>query len=507
MSTTSIITCENFVANTFKPGSGPKFKILSPYNGEVIGEARETTSKDLEKIVSEAVKAQKDWGLTPMKERAQILFQFRELLKRDIKKLSARISSECGKTLSEAEAEILKGIEVVEFALSLQNLDAGGRLEVSRGVFCEYRREPLGVVAAVTPFNFPAMVPMWMIPIAIALGNAFIWKPSDKTPLTSLLIAELMKEAGLPKGIFSLAQGGRTTVEAILDHPDVRAIGFVGSTGVAKEIYRRGTQNLKRVLALGGAKNHIILLPDADLALTGKGIADSFTGCAGQRCMAASVLCTVATNPDEKKQIAKLIESITAHAQKTTLGEKPGQMGAIISKTSLANLEKAIAKAIKDGGKLLLDGRFTAAAAVAGDKKFPKDYAGGNWLGPTIIDNVKPGTQAATEELFGPVLSIIHCKSLKQALDVQNSSPYGNAVSVFTQNGGHADEIAKHGKAGMVGINIGVPVPREPFSFGGTYESKFGQGDITGVHSLDFWSDVKKITTKWAVQKDWSWMG
>lgn len=474
-----------------------KITITSPYNGRTIGEVNSTSVKQLDKIVTAAIKAQKDWGLTPIKDRSQIMFNFRELLKRDIKKISASITGECGKTLSEAEAEVLKGIEVVEFALSLQNLDTGGRLEVSRGVFCEYRREALGVVAAVTPFNFPAMVPLWMIPIAITLGNAFILKPSDKTPLTSLLIAQLLNEAQLPRDIFNLAQGGREIAEAILEHPEIKAVGFVGSTAVAKEIYRQGTQNLKRVLALGGAKNHIILLPDADLTLTGKGVADSFTGCAGQRCMAASVLCTVATNTEEKKQIKTLVESIAEHAKKITLGDQIGQMGAIISKASLTNLEKAIAQAEKDGGQLLLDGRKPKLAAK---------YANGNWLLPTIIDDVKPGTQTATEELFGPVLSIVHCKSLKEALDIQNSSPYGNAVSVFTQNGGLADEVTRYGKAGMVGINIGVPVPREPFSFGGTHESKFGQGDITGVHSLDLWSNTKKITTKWAAQKDWSWM-
>lgn len=499
---TQSIICQNYYAGKFTKASGPEFTITSPYTGGTIGSARETTDKDLDKIVAAAALAQIDWALTPIKERSQVMFKFRDLLQRDVKKISARISSECGKTLSEAEAEIAKGIEVVEFALSLQNLDAGGRLEVSRGVFCEYRREALGVVAAVTPFNFPAMVPMWMIPIAITLGNAFIWKPSDKTPLTSLLIADLLNEAGLPKGVFNIAHGGRKTVEAILDHAEIKAVGFVGSTHVAKEIYRRGSQNLKRVLALGGAKNHIILLPDADPALTGKGIADSFTGCAGQRCMAASVLCTVATNAEEKKKISELVQAIVAQAQKITLGEKPGQMGAIISRTSLESLEKAIARAEKDGGKILLDGRLNKKSA-----QVPANYIGGNWLGPTIIDHVKPGTQAATEELFGPVLSIVHCKSLKEALKIQNSSPYGNAVSVFTQNGGHADEITRYGKAGMIGINIGVPVPREPFSFGGTYESKFGHGDITGVHSLDFWSNMKKITTKWAVQKDWSWMG
>ena len=431
-----------------------------------------------------------------MKERAQVLFRFRDILLRDIKKIAQRISSECGKTLSEAEAEVFKGIEVTEFAVSLQNLDVGGRLEVSRGVFCEYRREPLGVVAGVTPFNFPAMVPMWMIPIALALGDAFVWKPSDKTPLTSKLLADALAEAGLPKGVFSIAHGGRTTVEAILDHPDVKAIGFVGSTDVARAIYRRGTQNLKRVLALGGAKNHIFLMPDADPMLTGKGVADSFTGCAGQRCMAASVLCAIASTDGERAAIDKLVGAIVESARSITLGDR---MGAIISSDSLKRLEAAIAKAEADGARVILDGRKPKAPSAYG--------SGGHWLGPTILDNVKPGSEAAVEELFGPVLSIVRCATLSEALAIQAKSKYGNAVSVFTQNGGVADEVSRQGRAGMVGVNIGVPVPREPFSFGGVLDSKYGHGDITGVHSLDFWSNIKKITTKWAVQKDWSWMG
>lgn len=489
------ITCRNYSGGEWTNPNGDEFQIVSPYTNQVIGQANETSIDDLNAMVAAASKAQKTWGATPIKERSQVMFKFRELLLRDIKKISHSISSECGKTLSEAEAEIAKGIEVTEFALSLQNLDAGGKIEVSRGVFCEYRREALGVVAAVTPFNFPAMVPMWMIPIAITLGNSFIWKPSDKTPLTSLLIAEILTEAGLPKGVFNIAHGGKKVVDLILDHPDILAIGFVGSTFVAQEVYKRGTKNLKRVLALGGAKNHIFLMPDADPELTGKGIADSFTGCAGQRCMAASVLCAIAGNAEEERKIEKLLNAIVEQAKKITVGDK---MGAIISKNSLQNLEAAVATAEKKGAQVILDGR---------KPQLPPKLLGGNWLAPTILDHVKPGTQAAVEELFGPVLSIIRCKNLREALEIQNSSIYGNAVSVFTQNGGIAEEVARLGKAGMVGVNIGVPVPREPFSFGGTHESKYGHGDITGIHSLNFWSNVKKITTKWAAQKDSTWMG
>lgn len=483
------VPCHNYYCGDFQKTQGSRFEVVSPYTGQVIGEGQSCSAQELDQAVQFAAEAQKTWALVPMKERSQIFFKLREILLRDIKKISARISSECGKTLKEAEAEILKGVEVIEFAVSLQNSDVGGRLEVSRNVYCEYRREPIGVVAGITPFNFPAMVPMWMLPIAIILGNAFVWKPSEKTPLTPLLMAQAFKEAGLPDGILSVVHGGSELVNSILEQKNIKAVGFVGSTKVAKLIYQKGSANLKRVLALGGAKNHIIMMPDADPELAGKGIADSFTGCAGQRCMAASVLLAV-----EGKETDQLIQAIVNSASSLQLGK---DMGAIISKDSLERLQKAIAQAEQDGAKLLLDGRGKTAGG---------SFAGGYWLGPTVLDNVKAGSFAAIEELFGPVLSIIRCKSLKEALAIESSSIYGNAVSVFTQNGGVAEDVSKVATSGMVGVNIGVPVPREPFSFGGIHESKFGHGDITGVHSLDFWSNVKKITTKWAPQKDSNWM-
>jgi malonate-semialdehyde dehydrogenase (acetylating)/methylmalonate-semialdehyde dehydrogenase len=484
---TSPIDCGNFVSAKWTPGKGPVTDIISPYTGGLIGRVHHSTREDVDAAVQAAHQAARDWGRVPLKERSQVMFKFRQNLLRDIDLLANRISSESGKTLNEAKAGVLKGVEVTEFALSLQNLDMGGKMEVSRGVFCEYRREPLGVVAGITPFNFPAMVPMWMIPIAITLGNAFVWKPSDKTPLTSLLIAELLKEAGLPDGILTVIQGGRETVEAILDHPKIASVGFVGSTPVARQVYLRGTASGKRVLALGGAKNHIILMPDADPDLAARGIADSFTGCAGQRCMAASVLLAVG-------DCDPLLKQVTEKSAGIRTGE---DMGALISRQSRDNIKGAIEQAGRDGAKLLLDGR---------DINVRSDWSGGHWLAPTIIDQVKPGTRAATEELFGPVLSVTRVKSLSEALTLQQSNPFGNAASVFTQNGGVADRVAREAKAGMVGINIGVPVPREPFSFGGIDDSKFGQGDITGPASLDLWSNLKKITTKWSMASDHNWM-
>ncbi|MBU6376723.1 MAG: aldehyde dehydrogenase family protein, partial [Bdellovibrionales bacterium] len=326
------IDCRNFMGGQWVSGNGPVSSITSPWSGLEIGKLHHSTRQDVDAAVKLAQKGFETWSKTALKERCGVLFRFREILLRDADKIAGQASEECGKTPAEAKAGLMKGVEVLEFALSLQNLDEGGRMEVSRGVWCEYRREPLGVVAGITPFNFPAMVPMWMIPIALGVGNAFLWKPSDKTPLTSILLAQAAKEAGFPDGVFTVVQGGRETVEAILDHPGIAAVGFVGSSPVAKMVYERGTAHGKRVLALGGAKNHIILMPDAEPDMASRGITDSFTGCAGQRCMAASVLLAVG-------DCEALIPQIVAKARSIELGK---DMGAIITKQSLDHLHSAI---------------------------------------------------------------------------------------------------------------------------------------------------------------------
>jgi malonate-semialdehyde dehydrogenase (acetylating)/methylmalonate-semialdehyde dehydrogenase len=315
----------NFVNNEFVDGSGTPMDVISPWFGRAVGAYNESATADIERAVESAAQAFPAWSATPIKERTQIMFKFRDILLRDIDKISHTISLENGKLFSEARAGLMKGIEVLEYATGLQNLDHGGKMEVSRGVACEYRREPLGVVASITPFNFPAMVPLWTIPISLTLGNCVLWKPSEKTPLTSAPLALALKEAGLPKGVFTVLQGGRQVVEGILDHPSVQAVSFVGSTKVARIVYERGTRHGKRVLALGGAKNHIFLMPDAETEMTGRGISDSFTGCAGQRCMAASVLLPI---QDPEAQIKKIVEV----ASSTRLGR---DMGAIISKEQL----------------------------------------------------------------------------------------------------------------------------------------------------------------------------
>lgn len=481
------IQCQNFVNGKFQKAAGATIEITSPYNGKVIGTMNATTPDEVHLAVTQAKSAQTEWAHSPLKERTKVMFNFREILLRDLDEIAHLKSSESGKTFAEGKAGLLKGIEVLEFAIALQNMDLGGKMEVSRGVTCEYRREPLGVIANITPFNFPAMVPMWTIPIALTLGNAYVWKPSEKTPLTSMKIAAALQEAGLPDGVLQILHGAKETVDAIIDHKDIKAIGFVGSTRVAKAVYERGTLLGKRVLALGGAKNHIVLLPDANPELSGLGISDSFTGCAGQRCMAAAVLLAVG-------QVEAHIQSIIARAKSLVLGR---DMGAIITQSQKEFLNKVIERAEKEGARILLDGRKARA---------PEGLEQGHWIGATVLDHVKPGSEAATVELFGPVLCIVRCKDISEAMQIENGVEYGNACSVFTSSGGLAEKIIRQASAGMVGVNVGVPVPREPFSFGGINASKFGHGDITGHQSLDFWSNLKKVTVKWEQQADSNWM-
>ncbi len=480
-------TSLNFIGGTWVAGERGSAIVISPQTGVAIGEYSTPSLKQIAEAIDFAHRAQREWGILPPKDRAKVLFNARQILLRDAEKISTLKANESGKTIEEARAGLMKGIEVLEFALAIQNLDLGGRLEVSKGVSCEYRRDPLGVVAGITPFNFPAMVPMWMLPIAIALGNAFVWKPSEKTPLTPWMIANAFKEAGLPDGILTVLHGSGETVEALISNEKIKAVGFVGSTKIAKLVYTKSALAGKRALALGGAKNHIVLLPDANPDLAGPGISDSFTGCAGQRCMAAAVLLAVG-------KVDQHIEKIKARASSLQMGK---QMGAIISREQVEFLRGAIDRAVSAGARVLLDGR---------QAKPPVGYEGGHWLGPTILDQVQPGSEAAEVELFGPVLSIVRCRDLSEALKIENSVPYGNACSVFTSNGPLADRVVREASSGMVGINVGVPVPREPFSFGGVNASKFGHGDITGHQSLDFWSNVKKVTVKWEVQTGSDWM-
>jgi len=482
------VTCDHWIGGEPKtPGSGQYRDVISPYTGSAIGKVALGSKADVDAAVAAAQKAFPAWRATPMKERAQLLFKFRELVLANLDELSHLAASESGKTHGEARAEVLKGIEVTEFALSLQNSDSGGIMDVSRGVSCEMRREPLGVVAGIVPFNFPAMVPMWMYPIAIALGNCFVLKPSEKVPLTSQRVARLTKEAGFPDGVFSLLNGTREAVEALIDHDLVKAVGFVGSSPVALDVYKRATARGKRALCLGGAKNPLIVVPDADEAITVRGVVDSFTGCAGQRCMAASLMIAVG-------DVDHLIGKIRKTAAELPVG--PG-MGAIVDKGALDRIHRYVDDAEKAGAKIIVDGRKVKA---------PAGHEAGYWFGPTIIDHARPDMACAREEIFGPVITIVRAKTLAEAMAIDAGNPFGNATSVFTTSGAVARYVADHSTSGMIGVNIGVPVPREPFSFGGTKSSKYGHSDITGESSLDFWSSLKKITVKWSLQSDASWM-
>ena len=476
----------NYLNGSFVVDDLPALDVFDPSVGQVISRVPLSSPREVNRAVESARAAFAGWSSTPIKERVQVFYRYKALLERHIDELTALVTEENGKLASEARAEVLKSAELTEFACSLPQIIPGEVLEVSRGVECRIDRYPLGVVAAITPFNFPNMVPNWSIPNAIALGNCLILKPSELVPLSAGRIAELLREAGLPEGVLQIVHGGKEAVEAICDHPGIQAISFVGSTKVAKMVYRRGTATLKRVLALGGAKNHLIVMPDADLEMTASNVVASMSGCAGQRCMAASVMVAVSKTDH-------IIRCMVEHAGRMVPGK---DIGPVISAESKARIERYIAEAEAGGAEVLVDGR---KVTVPGRE-------GGYYLGPTIIDRVTPDMRIAQEEVFGPVLVIIRSRDVDEALAVENASPYGNAASVFTESGGTARYVMERASAGMVGVNVGVPVPREPFSFGGWNESKFGVGDITGRGSIEFWTKAKKMTTKWNREAGVNWM-
>ena len=469
----------NYIGGTFVDGNGSKYlDVTNPANGTVISRVPLSPASEVDRAVQAARKALPGWAGMPIKERVQVFFKYKTLLEKNIDELSALVTEENGKVDSEARAEVLKSAELTEFACSLPQITAGEVLEVSRGVECRVERYPVGIVASITPFNFPNMVPNWTIPNAIALGNCMILKPSEQVPLSAGRIAELLRESGLPEGVFNVVHGGQETVEAICDHPEIEGITFVGSTRVAKIVYRRGTSNLKRVLALGGAKNHLIVMPDAEPDMTSSNVVASMSGCAGQRCMAASVMMAVGKTDHIIERMVNITRGL--------------KIGPVISQEAKQRIESYITEAEKMGAKVLVDGR---------GKPGP-----GYWIGPTLIDYVTPDMRIAQEEVFGPVMVIIRASSVDDALRVQQKSRYGNAASVFTESGGVARYVMENASAGMVGVNVGVPVPREPFGFGGWNESKFGVGDITGRGSIEFWTKSKKMTTKWNKEAGVNWM-
>ncbi len=460
--------------------------VMNPSIGKQIASVPLSTAQDVDDAVRSAQAAFSSWSSMPIKERVQVFFRYKTLMEKHAKELAALVHEENGKLMNEAMAEVEKSIEVTEFACSMPQLIAGEILEVSKGVECRIDRYPIGVIASITPFNFPNMVPNWTIPNALVLGNTMVLKPSELVPLSSLRIAELLKEAGLPDGVFNIVHGGQAAVEAICDNPLIQALTFVGSTKVAKLVYIRATSHLKRALCLGGAKNHLVVLPDAHEEMTATNVAASMSGCAGQRCMAASAMVAVGASDH-------IIKRLCDESKKIIPGKN---LGAVISKAAMERIERYITEAEQQGAKVLVDGR---GAKVEGKED-------GYYVGPTVIDYVRPDMKIAQEEVFGPVLAIMRAKTVDEALKIENASPYGNAASVFTQSGGAARYFAEHASAGMIGVNIGVPVPREPFSFGGWNDSKFGAGDITGKSSIEFFTKPKKTTTKWNPESQVNWM-
>ena len=477
---------QNCIDGAFVSPDAPLLDVYDPSIGAVISKVPLSGAREVDAAVRAARGAFPAWAGTPIKERVQVLYRYRTLLHRHIDELAALVTEENGKIASEARAEVLKSAELTEFACSLPQIVTGDVLEVSRGVECRVEHFPVGVVTAITPFNFPNMVPNWSIPNAIALGNCMILKPSELVPLSAIRIATLLKEAGLPDGVLQVVHGGQEVVEALCDHPGIAAVSFVGSTKIARVVYRRATGNLKRCLALGGAKNHLIVMPDADREMAAANIVASMSGCAGQRCMAASIMIAVS---DTDHIIARLADVARAIVPGTDVGP-------VISAAALERITRYIDEAEGAGATVVVDGRH---ATVPGKE-------GGYFIGPTIIDHVTPDMRIAQDEVFGPVLAIVRATDVGEAIAIENASPYGNAASVFTESGGVARYVMEHANAGMVGVNVGVPVPREPFSFGGWNDSRFGVGDITGRGSIGFWTQAKKMTTKWNREAGINWM-
>jgi malonate-semialdehyde dehydrogenase (acetylating)/methylmalonate-semialdehyde dehydrogenase len=462
--------------------SAESMDVINPRYGQVMGKVSLSGAADVDLAVAAAKEALPAWRAMPIRERGAVFYRLRELMHAHIEELTWLVSHENGKTYGESKAEVLKAVECAEYGCSLPNIAAAPQLEVSRGVECRIVYESLGIVAGVTPFNFPLMVPLWMLPQALVGGNAFILKPSEKVPLSVIRLAELLQEAGLPDGIFNIVNGAQAAVEALCDHEEITALAFVGSTRVAKIVYGRAAQTGKRVLCLGGAKNHLIVVPDADLELTAQNVTASYTGCAGQRCMAASVMVAVGN-------VDHIISAVQEHSERIELGK---DLGTIIDQDSIERITRYIDEAERQGAKILVDGRQTSDE--------------GYWLGPTLIDNVSPDMPAAQEEIFGPVLSIVRVNNIDEAIKLENNSAYGNASSIYTTSGDIARDVMNRVSAGMCGVNIGVPVPREPFGFGGWNDSKFGHGNITGWDGYRFWTRPRKVSTKWALQKDATWM-
>ena len=456
--------------------------IYNPATGEVIGSVDFADIALVDQAVAVATEAFKTWRHSSLTKRTQVLFAFRELLNENKEKLAAIITEEHGKVLSDALGEVTRGLEVVEFSCGIPHLLKGGfSEEVSTGVDVYSIRQALGPVAIISPFNFPAMVPMWFFPVAIACGNTVIVKPSEKDPSAAIFMAELWKKAGLPDGVFNVVHGDKESVDALLTHPGIKSVSFVGSTPIARYVYETGTKAGKRVQALGGAKNHMVVLPDADLELAADAAINAGFGSAGERCMAISALVVVEPVADA------LIEKIRTRMAKIKTGDgtKGSDMGPLVTRVHRDKVASYIEAGVKEGATLVEDGRTV------------KVDGNGFWLGPTLFDNVKSSMSIYKEEIFGPVLSVIRVKSYDEALDLVNKHEYGNGTAIFTNDGGAARRYQNEVEVGMVGINVPIPVPMAYYSFGGWKNSLFGDSHAHGTEGVHFFTRGKVVTSRW----------
>ena len=476
----------NYVAGKWQQSRATEFlDVRNPATTETLVRVPLTPATEVDEAIQAAQKAFDGWRRTPSTERIQYLFKFKQLLEEHFDEIARLTVDECGKTLGEAQGELRRGIENVEVATGIPSLMMGYNVEdIAHGIDEHMLRQPVGVVAAITPFNFPGMIPLWFLPYAIACGNCFILKPSEKVPMTMSRVFELIDQLGLPAGVISLVNGGKDVVDALLDHPMVRAISFVGSSPVAKYIYGRAATNGKRVQCQGGAKNPVVVLPDADMETTTRIIADSSFGCAGQRCLASSLAITVGAARDTFR------ERITDVAVTRNVGcglDPAVEMGPVITSESKQRVELLIGKGVNEGANLLVDGRN---ASVAG-------YERGHFIRPTILDNVNPRGEIARTEIFGPVLSLMHVETVEQAIELVNAGAYGNMASLFTASGPAARKFRYEVQAGNIGINIGVAAPMAFFPFSGWKDSFFGDMHAQGRDAIEFYTEKKVVVERW----------
>ena len=484
-----MIEIRNFIAGEWTSTS-EKQAVVNPATGEAIGKVPLSSRADVDRAIGAAAEAARAWRRAPPGDRIQYLFRFKQLLEENIEELARAVTDECGKTRDEAVGELRRGIENVEVACGIPMMMQGYNSEdIAAGIDEIMIRQPVGVVAAITPFNFPGMIPLWFLPYAIACGNAFVAKPSEKVPVTMQKLAALLEKTGLPKGVVTVVNGARETVDALLDHPDVRAVSFVGSTPVARHVYSRATGAGKRAQCQGGAKNPVIVLPDADMEAATKIVADSAFGCAGQRCLASSIAITVG---EAGRAFAAAI-SEAARARIVGYGFDAGvQMGPVISGESKQRIEGLIEAGVKEGARLAVDGRGARIAR----------YEKGNFIKPTILDGLDPAGQIAKTEIFGPVLGLIHVDDVDAAIELVNRNRYGNQACLFTRSGAAARKFRYEAQVGNIGINVGVAAPIAFFPFSGWKDSFFGDLHGQGRDAVEFYTDKKVVVERWP--KEWS---